>query len=257
MWADGVRTRAGLPFAAVVLPTLALALSLMVPAALPHASGERMEFAVSYLGIPMGKARLSVGAREGELLPVFLESRTTGVASVVTLRQQLASYLDVDTGLPRRSSIHSVESDYKHTDTTEFDRHAGKASVRRRGKHDNTYEIEVPPGTVDFVALVFRLRSLPLEPGMRHPFHVLAGRRLSEVPVEVVGRETVSTSAGSFPAVKVRVPTGFSGKFSEKNPTYVWLSDDERRIIVRITTDFSVGHATARLVSYEPGAAAE
>jgi hypothetical protein len=239
----------------VLPPPLALVLAVAAPAALTHAPGERMEFSVSYLGVPMGKARLSVGSQEGELLPVFLESRTSGIMSVVSIRQQLASYLEVETGLPRRSSLDAVESSYRHSDTTEFDRDAGKASVRQRGKHDNTYEIDVPPGTLDFVALVFRLRSLPLEPGMRHPFHVLAGRRLAQVSVEVVGRETVSTSAGKFSAVKVRVPTGFSGKFSEKNPTYVWLSDDARRIIVRITTDFSVGHATAGLVSYVPGAA--
>jgi hypothetical protein len=215
-----------------------------------------MEYAVSYMGMAMGKARLSVGRVEGQILPVFLESRTTGLMSVVSLRQQLASYLDVETGLPRRASLDSVEGGgYRRVDTTDFDRSAGKASVRHRGKHDNTYELEVPPETVDFVALVFRLRTLPLEPGTRLPFHVLLGRRVTDVTVEVTGREIVSTRVGDFPAVKVRMPTGFTGRFSEKNPTYVWFSDDPRRIVVRITMDLSIGHATAGLVSYKPGAA--
>jgi hypothetical protein len=234
-----------------------LALVLATAPALPHASGERMDFAVSYMGIRMGKARISVGRVEGDILPVFLESRTTGLMSAVDLRQQLASYLDVGTGLPRSSSLEAVEAGYRHSDTTQFDRAAGKASVRQKGKHDNTHEVVVPPGTMDFVALVFRLRSVPLEPGGRLDFHVLSGKRVADVAVEVVGREVISTRAGNFPAVKVRVPTGFTGRFSEKNPTHVWFSDDPRRIVVRITTDFAIGHATAGLVSYTPGSAVD
>ena len=125
-----------------------------------------------------------------------------------------------------------------------------------RGRHDNTYELEVPKETVDFVALVFRLRGLPLAPGGRYEFHVLTGRRLSRVVAEVVGREAISTRAGDFQAVKVKVPTGLDGKFSEKNPTFVWFSDDARRVVVRITTDFAIGHATAGLVAYDPGRSA-
>ena len=43
------------------------------------------------------------------------------------------------------------------------------------------------------------------------------------------------------------------GKFSEKNPTYVWFSDDPRRVVVQISSDFAIGRANARLVHYQPG----
>jgi hypothetical protein len=218
------------------------------------ASNEAMEYSVSYLGLPMGKARLFVGNVEPNLAPVFLQAQTSSMLSFVTIRQQLATYLDLDTGLPRSASLDAIEGSYRHTDTVQFDRAANKATVREKGKYDNTYHLDVPPGTIDFVSLVFKLRSLPLEPGMRHEFPVLAGRRLNTVAAEVIARETVSTKLGDFSAVKVRVPTGFTGKFSEKNPTYVWFSDDARRIVVRITSDFAIGHATAGLVAYTPGA---
>jgi hypothetical protein len=215
-----------------------------------------MEFSVSYLGMKMGKVRLFVGEIEPPVAPVFLQAQTSSVLSFITLRQQLATYLDVATGLPRSASLEAVEGDYRHTDTVHFDREANRATVREKGKYDNTYVIDVPPETVNFVGLVFKLRGLPLDPGMRHEFPVLAGRRLKTIAAEVLGREEVETRAGKFRAVKVRVPTGFTGKFSEKNPTLVWFSDDPRRIVVRITSDFAVGHATASLVSYAPGARA-
>ncbi len=235
----------------MLAPTLAVALA--AAAALPFAPEERMEYTVRYLGLPVGKARISVGRPEGPVLPVFLQTRTSGLAGIVNVRQQLATHLDVETLLPRSSSLDAVEGGYQHNDSTQFDRAGGKATVRQKGKFDNTYVIEVPPGTLDFVALVFRLRTLPLEPGASHEFHVLSGRNVRKVAAQVEERETVETRAGTFAAVKVRVPTGFTGKFSEKHPTYVWFTDDARRVVVQITTEFSVGRATAGLTAYQPG----
>jgi hypothetical protein len=212
-----------------------------------------MEFQVSYLGLPMGKVRLWVGKVDATVAPIFMQSQTTSVFAIVTLKQQLASYLDVDTGLPLSGSLDAIEGSYRHTDTVRYDRTASRATVREKGKYDNTYVIDVPPDALDFVALVYRLRGLPLETGARHPFQVLAGRKVNPIVAEVLGREHVETKAGKFPAVKVRVPTGFTGKFSEKNPTFVWFSDDDRRVVVRITADFAIGNATANLTSYAPG----
>ncbi|WP_248362554.1 DUF3108 domain-containing protein [Anaeromyxobacter oryzae] len=232
--------------------TMAIALSLATQA-VPYAPEERMDFSIEYLGVTMGKARIAVGRPEGGALPVLLLARTSGLVSVVDVREQLSSVLDVETGLPRTFTLDAVEPGYKHTDVARFDRASNKAIVRQKGKYDNTYEIDVPPDTVDFVAMVFRLRTLPLEPGATHDFPVLVGKDVAKVTATVEARETISTPAGKFATVRVRVPTGMTGKFSEKNPTYVWFSDDARRIVVRITTDFAIGRAKAELSGYQPG----
>lgn len=226
-----------------------------LPPPVPPRSSETMEFQVSYLGVPLGKVRLFAGTVGATTAPVFLQAQTTSIFAVVTLKQQLASYLDVETGLPRSGSLDAVEGSYRHTDTVQYDRIENKAKVREKGKFDNTYLIDVPPDATDFIGLIYRLRSLPLDPGARYDFRVLAGRDLNQIVTEVQGREKVETKAGTFQTVKVRVPTGFTGKFSEKNPTFVWFSDDDRRVVVRISADFAIGHATANLTSYAPGVA--
>jgi nicotinamide mononucleotide adenylyltransferase len=241
-------------------PTAPLPEAATAPAApppLPWGPGERMDFDIDYLGITMGRARIEVGATEGGATPVQLSSRSAGLASIITFRQTLVSELDVATLLPRTSVLDAEEpGGYHHTDTARFDRAAGSATVREQGRFDKSYLVEVPEGTLDFVALVFRLRTLPLPDGATHAFQVLAGRKVTPVVAAVVKREPVKTDAGRFAAVKVRVPTGFDGKFSEKNPTYVWFSDDERRVVVRISTDFAIGRAEAGLTAYRPRATA-
>ncbi|MGC3996836.1 MAG: DUF3108 domain-containing protein [Anaeromyxobacter sp.] len=203
----------------------------------------------------MGVSSISVGNADGGLVPVELWAKSTGVVGLYHLRQKLVSWIDPVTGLPGNSVIQGEEGSYRHTDTTKVDRATGQATVHEVGKHDNTYQVEVPKDALDFVALVFRLRTLPLEPGTKHEFQVLSGRKVNKIVAEAMGRETLDTRIGKLPAIRVRIPTGFSGKFSEKNPTEVWFSDDARRVILRITTDFAVGHASANITEYRPGVA--
>jgi hypothetical protein len=221
----------------------------------PPNSNERMEYTVSYLGITLGKARLFSGKVDQTTAPIFLQAQTASIAAVVTLRQQLASYVDPATGLPRSGQLDAVEGSYRHTDTVSYDRLENRATVREKASSgkDETRSFGMPPGTIDFVSLVYRLRHLPLEPGTTYLFHVLTGRILSTAHVEVIGREELETGIGKVRTVKVRVPTAFAGKFAETNPSFVWLTDDARRIVARITTDFAIGHATAILDSYVPG----
>lgn len=231
----------------------ALGLLICLSAEPPFAPGERTELSVDYLGVKVGMARITVGSPAGELLPVLLQARTGGLVGFLDVREQLTSNLARDTLLPRTATLEAVELGYRHSDHTSFDREAGQATVVSRGKSTSTTQVAIAPDAVDFVAMVFRLRTLPLAAGVRHAFTVVAGTKVHEVVAEVVERDEVETRAGTFPAWKVRVPTGFGGKFSEKDPTFLWFSDDERRVLVRLSTDFAIGRAVASLASYQPG----
>lgn len=237
------------PLPAAPAPAFALA-------PVPWRPEERMDYEVHYLGFTIGKSRMSVGRIDGGAVQVQLSSGPAGMTSGLNFHQTLQSDLDLATLLPR-SSVHdaSEPGGYKHTDTTRYHRPSNMATVREKGRFDKTYQLEVPAEALDFLTVVFRLRTLPLPDGATHTFKVLAGRKVATVVASVVKRERVKTEAGKFAAVKVRIPTRFDGKFSEKSPTFVWFSDDERRVVVKLSVDFAVGSGQAELVNYQPGQA--
>jgi len=239
--------------------TIAPLLLCAAALASPYATGEKMKFSVDYLGMRVGIASISVGVPGDRGVPVTLEAKTTGLTSAVyDFKESLVSWLDPASGLPTYFELRIRENDWKHYDTTEYDRTAGQAIIIQRGKTTSRDTAPMQKDTLDFVALVFQLRRLPLEPGTRWTFSVLTGKEgAREVIAEVMGREEVETKVGQFSALKIRVPTGFTGKFSEKNPTYLWLSDDPRRVVVKLTTDFSFGAGKAGLIAYTPGDAGE
>jgi hypothetical protein len=68
------------------------------------------------------------------------------------------------------------------------------------------------------------------------------------VIIEVLRRERVSVAGRKWNAIVVRprIPQA-RGIFAEKSETRIWLSDDPRRIVLAIQSNFSFGQVTLKL----------
>jgi hypothetical protein len=235
-----------------------LALTLVAPARaaepLPFQPGEQMDFAVAWLHIPTGKARLALGKAEGGIWPMVLQARTDGLASLADVRQHLVSYWDPATRLPRGSDLQAVELGYRHTDRSRFDRPNGKVFVSVQGRSLSEQTLDVPPDVHDFMSAFLWLRLQPLAPGMRLEIPVFATDKTFTLVAEVLGREALEVPAGRFATVRVRIQTSFEGKFRTNRDSILWLSDDARHLLVQASADFAVGSLVAQLSAYAPGA---
>lgn len=216
--------------------------------------GEETVMQFRYLNLPTGEGRISVGQPSGDVWPVIFQGKTEGVAGFIDIREHLVSYWDAATGLTRGFDLRAYEvGDYK-TESTRFDRVNGKATHERQRKGSRSVKtFEVPSNIHDLTSALMWLRLQPLQPGDRHEIPVCSGSKQFTLVAQVVGRETIETPAGTFPSIKVQVRTGFDGKFSTKRDTFVWLSDDARHVLVRMSADFAVGSVVATLKSYRPG----
>lgn len=240
--------------------TFALALAALL-AAVPaparpdgFAPGEEIEFSIDYLGIRTGEARIVVGQAEGAVWPIIARARTDGLASIVDIREHLVSYWDSQALLPRGSDLKAIEVGDRHDDSARFDRLNGKATVRvtRKGnREENTYPLD--PKALDFASAAIWLRTQPLADGARFEIPVFTTKGTFTLHAAVVGRETLTTKAGTFDAWKVQVRTAFEGNFEAKRDTFIWYSADASRIPVRVSADFAVGSIVVNLTGYRPG----
>ncbi len=105
---------------------------------------------------------------------------------------------------------------------------------------------------LDEGAFVQFVRTVPLVVGERHTFHDYFKPDRNPVTVDVLRRERVSVPAGSFDAVVIRPAFRTKGIFAESGGTEVWLSDDARRVVVRVRTHLPFGTLTLALTEYVP-----
>ncbi len=218
------------------------------------APGEETVFRIRYLNVPTGEGRIAVGRPEGDIWPVVFQARTNGIAGLIDIREHLVSYWDASSGLTRGSDLRAYEVGDYHVDSQRFDRANGRGTltVQRDGRRkERTFEISA--GAQDLTSAFMWLRLQPLQPGHHLELPVCAGDKPFTLVADVLGREAIETPAGTFASVKVKVRAGLDGKFSTKGDMFLWLSDDERHVLVRGSADFVVGSIVATLQSYRPG----
>ncbi len=241
------------------LTRIAVAAAVMAAVSAAHAQafapGEETVFSVSYLSIPTGEGRIRVGSPEGDIWPVILQARTGGAASLIDIREHLVSYWDAPRRLSRGSDLQAYEVGDFHKDSARFDSTGRQVTVveQRRGRAAEQKVLEVPEGALDLTGAFMWLRLQELEVGRQYQLPIVSGTSQFTLMADVLSREVVRTPAGEFPSFRIRVRTGFDGKFSTKRDTFLWLAEAQGHHLVRASAEFAVGSVVAELKSYHPG----
>lgn len=233
------------------------ALAAAAPAARGQgfAPGEETVFTVTYLSVPTGEGRIRVGSPEGDIWPVILQARTSGAASLLDIREHLVSYWDAPRRLSRGSDLQAFEVGDFHKDSARFDAGGRQVTVveQRRGRAAKQKVLDVPEGALDLSGAFVWLRLQALEVGRQYQVPIVSGTSQFTLLADVLAQEVVRTPAGEFPSFKIRVRTGFDGKFSTRRDSFLWLSQADGHHLVRASAEFAVGSVVAELKSYHPG----
>lgn len=106
----------------------------------------------------------------------------------------------------------------------------------------------------DLMTGLYFLRNLPLEVGTSVVLHLFDGSRYAPAAVEVVRRERLSLPGfREADTVVVHPKLSAAGFFTRNGPLSIWLTDDEKRVPVRMETSIPWGRVRAELVSAESG----
>jgi hypothetical protein len=82
---------------------------------------------------------------------------------------------------------------------------------------------------------------VPLEVGQTYRFDRYFKPDRNPVTIRVLRRERVTVPAGTFDAIVIQPVIKAKGIFSEDGQAELWLSDDDRRMIVQMKSRLSFG----------------
>ena len=227
--------------------------------------GEKQVFAVSYFGVVAGNFTL-------EVLPYkYIDNRkvydikATAISSRLfslfyRLNDTVESYIDYDGFFSDR--FHLVLDETKQTrDALElYDSEKAQTFYWNRWHHNKNEYTEtkeydpIQSFSQDSLSALFYLRSIPLPMGAVITFPVVSEGKSWEAVVKVVRREMMDSPLGRVQTVVVKPETKYRGILQKKGDTYIWLTDDERRFVVRMDAKVKVGTISAKLIQVERGA---
>ncbi|MEM7039698.1 MAG: DUF3108 domain-containing protein [Bacteroidota bacterium] len=211
--------------------------------------GEMLEYRVHYGAVTAGTARMEV--KES---PVTVNGKTCyhmvgqGISSksfslFYRVNDRYETFVDRETLIPMKFKRKIEEGTFKHYTEVEFDHEKHKAYEKRSTvQHTTTYD--VPPYIQDVMSAFYFARTQDYanaKPGDVTEFQNFIDKKVHDLKVEFLGREVIQIGNIKYRTVKLKPLVKEGGIFQHEGDLYLWISDDENRIPIRVESGLVIG----------------
>jgi Protein of unknown function (DUF3108) len=221
------------------------------PAAVPFFVGEELIFEVRWMGLLAGKASMAVSGlmtRNGhDVYHIRSLAESSPVFSLFyRVRDMGETFVDVRELYPWYFHLDQREGSRVMQRTVAFDQRRGVAIYAKN--QETPQEVQVPSGVQDSLSSFYLLRTLPLHVGQSVHLNTFANGRLYDLEVQVLRRERVDAYWGPVDALVVRPLMRYEEILRQKGEVLIWVTDDDRRLPIRMKTAIKVGSIEATLI---------
>ena len=242
------------------------ALCLFVPLAassqepLPFGPGERVAFRITYAHVLAGRAWVGVlpGDAAGEpVLRFVAEAKSQGFFAWLfgfRVEDRTVATWDTRSGCSLAIEKRLREGKAVRDQTVRFDRELGVALVADPKIKETRFD--VGPCALDVLSAFFVTRVKGVSDGVDLALPVFDNGKAYRLGVRFLGRERLDLPMPLGPRVSTVVVEPQllegTGLFVKEGRLKLWLTDDARRIPVRMRSKVPVGSVSADLESYTP-----
>jgi hypothetical protein len=203
----------------------------------PFVVGERLEYEVKFGSLKVGNGSMEVKEiTEVRGKPVWHTVFTIkGGIPLYRVNDSYESWFDVTTLNSMRYHQDVDEGSYERKRRYEIFPERG---MMREGEREEEPTVSNP---LDEGSFLYFVRTLPLEVGKTYEFQRYFKAQGNPVRIRVLRRETVNVPAGSFKTVVLQPTFQTKGIFSQNGKAEVWITDDDRRMMVQMKSKLSFG----------------
>jgi hypothetical protein len=222
--------------------------------AVPFKAGEILDLDIGWSSyLTAGSATVTVKEKKPSYNSVayyiVAEGRPTPLLSkLYTLYYKADTLLDAYSLLPQRGSLFVQEGKRHRMKTTTFNQPAKTAKYEVQTATRVDKDLSLPAFTQDALSALYVLRSIPMKPGEKFNMPVTDAGDIYKVQMQVGAVEPIKTGLGTINGIKI-VPVVTMTKGTPPRGLALWLSDDARRLPLRIEAQLPVGKVTITLRS--------
>lgn len=203
----------------------------------PFQVGERLDYELRFGSLKVGNGSMEV--REIAQVrgrPAWHTVFTiTGGIPLYRVNDVYESWFDVTTLNSLRFHQFVDEGNYERTRRFEIFPERGVFT-----ENDNPEEPTVA-NPLDDGSFLYFVRTVPLEVGKSYDYPRYFKAAGNPVTIRVVRRETITVPGGTFKTVVLQPTFQTKGIFSKNGKAEVWITDDNRRMMVQMKSKLSFG----------------
>lgn len=214
-------------------------------------TGERLSFNVNFGFITAGYAEMNIPH-----LDTVLDATTYKVEFTVRstptfdlffeVRDRYETYLDTATIVPWRFEQHISEGNFKRDYVATFDQRYG---IARTDEGD----FPIPPDVHDIMSAFYYARTIDysgFRMGQKVGLKNFFKGKTNPLEIKYLGKQRIDVKAGTFNCIIIEPLVKEGGLFKSEGRILIWLSDDENKIPVKVSTKIVIGTIDAELREY-------
>jgi hypothetical protein len=207
---------------------------------------ETLKYDLYWSGVYVGNAVLEAAYGDGSFM-ITSKARSAGIISAFYTVDDFAQSILLN-GRPYFFRFKQHEGKNRGNKETKFDPLTKKISFTNAVKNVNS-EHDLPATRLwDVLSGFYYVRMRPLEVGKKEGLDIFDSGKFARVGVDVLRKEQVDIpEIGRMNAVVIRPNVETEGLFKKKGDIFIWLSDDDQRIPLRVETIVPIGKVTAEL----------
>ncbi len=222
---------------------------------------ELLHFEVNYGGVTAGYATIEVDryqeykGRKCYILKTTAQSRKS-FNWIFKVKDWTESYLDAERFHSLRFEKHLKEGSYHRDVIVAYDQKKNKAyysSFKPKSGKLRKKTIDIPDNVVDALSALFYVRTMDFEVGDEILLPGSDNKKIYPIKVIVHKKEKIKVPAGKFKCIVVEPVMADGGVFKKNGKVKVWLTDDDRKMPVKMETKVFIGSIKAELDWYEEG----
>jgi hypothetical protein len=211
---------------------------------LPFVIGERLEYDAKVGPLRVGRGSMEVVALEQVRGrdALHISFRVSGGALGIRVEDAMDSWVDPRSFTSLRF-VQELKERGKHRERR-FEIYPERGVYTEEGKEGEEPTADRP---LDDGSFFYFIRTVPLVVGEVYEFDRYFRPDRNPVKIRVLRRERVKVPAGEFDAIVIQPIIKTKGLFSESARTELWLSDDERRVLVKMVSQLPFGSLSLHL----------
>jgi Protein of unknown function (DUF3108) len=212
-------------------------------------AGEVIEYRVHYGAVTAGVARLEVkpqladvnGHKCFHMVGMGVSSKAFSMFFKVNDRYE--TFVDTETLIPHKFKRRIEEGSFKHYIEVEFDQDKHKAAERSTTVPGPVF-YDVPAYIQDVMSAFYFARTqnyVSAKNGDITHFQNFIDHKVHDLDVQFLGREVIEVGGIKYKTVKLKPLLMEGGIFTHQGEMFLWISDDENRIPIRVESGLVIG----------------
>lgn len=228
----------------------------------PFRVGEKTVHSVRYFSAEAGQltfeTRPNVIVNNRKSYHFYIGLKTSFLFSkFYSVDDYVETFLDFDELVPHVFKLNARETGKLVQANSYFDHQTLKASfwekkyTEKNGEEIKNQSWDLLPYSQNAFSGLYYMRLFKWDIGKEYSFRVSDDEKNVVFTGVAEKKETIETEAGEFKAIKIKALITSRGALAPTGNIYFWLSDDNRRLILRIVAEIKIGKLVSEVIEIE------